>query len=347
MEGEALTIAVINHNGSDVLKRTLDALQKVTYRPLELLLVDDASTDGSDLWARQAYPSLRVVRMASNAGRPSIVRNRALREARSRYVLLLDHDVCLRPDAPTNLMKAMRLRPGVAATAPRLVYANDPNRLYGDGTNLHYLCISGFNARGQSIEQRPIRTPFPSLAGGNVLFDREVALWLGGYDEDYHFGWGEDAELCLRCRIAGFDVLHVPEAVGSHVERPRGLNRAEAQFYNRYRMMFTIYETRTLLLLAPALIVFEFCLLVLSMSKGTAMMYLRAIRGAIRDAGPITWQRAQVQATRMVGDLDLLEASPLISTGALAESRRVAFASSMLQGMFNRYWQMISRQLEP
>lgn len=347
MADEPLTIAVINYNGRGVLEPTLEALQAITYRPVELLLVDDGSTDGSDAWARQMYPALRVIRLEPNVGRPSAARNCALREARSQYVLLLDHDVCLQPDAATRLMEAVRLRPGVVATAPRLVYADDPTRLYGDGTNLHYLCVSGFNARGLPIDDRPVREPFPSLAGGNVLFDREIALWLGGYDEGYQFGWGEDAELCLRCRIAGFEVLHVPQAVASHVERPRGLNRAEAQFYNRYRMLFTMYETRTLLMLTPALLLFEFCLLVFSVSRGMIAMHLRAIRRAMRDLRLMAGQRARVQAVRMIGDHDLLRADPLISTGTLAESRGVAMASALVEGMFNRYWWLISRRMVP
>ncbi|MEX0654314.1 MAG: glycosyltransferase family 2 protein [Phycisphaeraceae bacterium] len=347
MEGEALTIAVINHNGRDVLEPTLDALQKIDYQPLELLLVDDGSTDGSDRWAAAHYPALRVVRIEPNAGKPSVVRNRALREARSRYVLLLDNDVALEPGAPAALMRAMHARPGVAAAGPRLVYADDPDRLYGDGTNLHYLCISGFNARGMARADRPVTPPYTSLAGGNVLLDRSVALWLGGFDERYLFGWGEDAELCLRARIAGFDVLHVADAVGQHVERARGLARAEAQYYNRYRMLLTLYSGRTLLVLAPAMLFFELCLFALSLTKGTAAMHLRVIRRVCREAREIARRRREVQETRMVGDTELLESTPLIRTGALAESRGVAMASTMLQGMFNGYWRLISRQLGP
>ena len=139
MDGQPLTIAVINHNGRPVLGPTLEALGRVMHRPLELLLVDDGSSDGSAAWAQRQCPALRVLCVSPPAGRPSVPRNLALRAARSRYVLLLDHDVRLHPAAPGRLLAAILARPGIAAVTPRLVFADDPQRLYADGTDLHYL----------------------------------------------------------------------------------------------------------------------------------------------------------------------------------------------------------------
>src|SRR5690606_1866722 len=115
------------------------------------------------------------------------------------------------------------------------------------------------------------------------LLDRTAALSLGGFDEGYMFGWGEDAELPLRARLAGWQCLHVPRACALHVDRPRGKGRAQAQFYNRVRMILTQYDSRTLMLLAPMLLAVEAMLLAASIAMGVADCWLGGWRAVWRD----------------------------------------------------------------
>lgn len=344
-DAAGVTAAVINFNGREVLPATLAALQRVQDLPLEIMVVDDGSTDGSVDWVRETFPAVRLIALAENRKKPSRARNVALREARTRYVLLLDNDVVVEPTCVAALMRKMVEQPGLLCCTPRLLYSNDPGTIYYDGSDLHFLCVSTNSARGQSVGDRASRVPVPTIPGGNGLVDRTLALELGLFDETYDFGWGEDAELFVRGRIAGHDSLHVPDAVAMHLERQRGVERGEAQLCNRYRMLLTVYQRRTLLLLLPPLLVFELLLAGLSVAKGLGPAHVRSLLRILRGRSELRRRRAGIQSMRRRPDGALLQAGDLRPTGALDTSRLVGFGTRLLEWSLSPYWKLVVRPI--
>jgi len=336
-----LTIAVINYNGRDVLPSTLDALRQVEYGPLDRILVDDGSTDGSVEWTAQNYPEIRIVLMERNMQKPSWPRNRALADSATDFVLLIDNDIALAPDCPAKLMDVMTGDPEILCCSPRLVYAQNEAMLYYDGGSLHYLCISGPSVRGQPVAARPERRPFPTVAGGNLLLNRKLARKLGFFDTGFAFGWGEDAELCLRGRLSGMHCLHVPAAVARHVERPRGLQRAEAQLYNRYRTILTMYAPWTLLVLGPALGAFELGLLLAGAATGVTRHQTRALRRIWETRHELRRRRLEIQRRRRVSDRDILTGDGFSLPGVVTQSRFVRHVTRIVGLLFRTYWEAV------
>jgi GT2 family glycosyltransferase len=339
-----VTAAVINFNGRNLLPATLAALRAVERPALEIVVVDDGSTDGSVAWLREHHPDVRLIALPENGGKPSRARNAALREAHTRYVLLLDNDVVVEPGCPAALLHAMTTNAAVLGCSPRLLYANDAGRIYYDGSDLHFLCVSTNSARGRFVGEghRARRSTIP---GGNVLIDRHAAIALGGFDEGYDFGWGEDAELFVRGWIAGSPSLHVAEAVATHVERERGAQRAEAQIYNRYRMLLTMFQHRTLVLLAPPLVLFELPLAAMSLAQGLGAAQLRSIRRILAEFGELRRRRARIQAVRRISDGKILNSGDLRPTGALNRSRWVAAGTRVLELAVTPYWKLVVQPL--
>lgn len=337
----AVTVAVINHDGMETLPAVVEALLASDYPDRTVVLVDDHSTDGSVEWFEEAHPGLPVLRTGPEGGRASIGRNLALRWARTPFVFLVDNDVVVQPDAIGILVQALAARPDVFACSPRLVYARDPDRIYFGGSNLHYLAVSCDAARGLGVSEREAGAPFPSLCNGILLLRREVALEMGGFDTEYAFGWGEDGELPVRSILRGWRCLHVPRAVGTHVEKRRGTARAEAQIRNRIRMLLTVYSRRSLLLLAPALLAFEVALAGTAVLKGFGGDYLRAVRTEVGELPAIRRRRATIQASRAASDRALLRAGDLTPTGALSRSRLVRAAARVATVLFAGYWRLV------
>jgi GT2 family glycosyltransferase len=340
-----ITAAVINFNGRAVLPATLAALQRVRAPTLEIMVVDDGSTDGSPDWIRENHPEVRVIPLAGNSGKPSRGRNLALREARTRYVLLLDNDVVVEQDCPAALLSGMTAQPGVLCCTPRLLYADDPATIYYDGSDLHFLCVSTNSARGQGVADRTSSEPAPTIPGGNGLVDRQAALDLGLFDEGYDFGWGEDAELFIRGRIAGLQCLHIPDATATHAERERGVQRGEAQIYNRYRMLLTAYSRRSLLLLLPPLLTFELLLAAMGLAKGLGAAQPRSLRRIASQLTELRARRRRIQSTRQVPDGALLTAGDLRPTGVLNRSRAVTTGTRLLEWALTPYWKLVVQPL--
>lgn len=345
-EVERVTVAIINHNGSNVLPATLAALGAVRKLALDILLLDDASVDGGVEWVERHHPEVKVVRFPPPAGRPSRLRNWALRNAETRYVLLLDNDISLEPDCLSHLVQALSGGRDVLACSPALVCSEKPDTLYLRGNQIHYLGIATDAFRGQRRQSEDDSAPpVPTIAGGNVLVDRVSALRLGLFDEEYDFGWGEDSELFARGVYQGLDTLLVPAAVARHVERPKGISRAEAQLYNRHRFILTHYSPAALVLLGPALLVFEACLLSVSVAKGAGGSWARATRRVFADRRGILSRRARLQGRRRHRDSELLVGESFVPTGAMAGSRVIGAAAWLANGFFGAYWSLVRRWL--
>lgn len=342
---EPVTAAVINYNGREVLPDTLASLEAVGDDRMEILVVDDGSDDGSPGWVEEHHPGVRVVRIGRNTARPNHVRSVALEAASRRWVFLLDNDVQVEPGCLATLLHVARGDPDVLCCTPRLVYSDDPDRIYHDGGKLHYLCVSTAVPRGEGVESRPPGPPRSTVGGGVMLVDRRASREIGGFDGEYMLGWGDDGEFHVRGRLAGYRVLQVSSAVARHVERPGGDARALGQMYNRYRLMLTTYSWRSLALLAPPLVAFEFALTAASIVDGFFRERIAAITRIAGDLGEIRSRRREVQDRRRVSDREVLSGGDLMTPRRLEGSRLVAAGQRALAAAAGLYWRLVRRWL--
>jgi GT2 family glycosyltransferase len=338
---ELVTISINNYNGQAVLPATLSAIEALYGKSMAVQLVDDGSTDGSVQWVREAYPWVRVFAMPGNTKRLNKLRNRGLKEAKTPYVLMLDNDITLLAGCVETLVKVMMEEADVLCCTPRLMYHDDEGKLYSDGAGLHYLCVSTPSARGQRVADRAVSAPRPTIGGGIMLIDREAAGRVGNFDEQFLIGWGDDGEFQLRGRIAGYQVLHVAGGRCLHVEREHSRARVLGQLYNRYRLMYLTYATRTLVLLGPALLFFEVMLTLMSVFKGFAGDRFGSVKMFMADRPQLRDARRRIQAGRRVGDGVILEAGPLGTTGRVGRSRLLVWAAGLWGGFFDVYWKLV------
>jgi GT2 family glycosyltransferase len=338
------TIAVINFNGMKVLQPTLDALLRIPDEGMRIMVLDNGSTDGSREWVAREYPQLDL-RLTADDGDVQRVRSYALENAETRYVMLLDNDLVLEPDCPARLLRAMRSRPDVLATTPRMVYIEKPDIIHNDVGRVHFLAISGRSDRGKTVgEIPPSDHPQPTVPGGIAMVDRELAARVGTFDDHYEFAWADDAHFYIRGAIAGLSSLHVSSALSYHPVPAHGYARAEGQIRNRYRFVLTMYAGRTLLLLAPPLLLFEVALTGVFLLKGLTGAQARALRDIWRGRKELRRTRRSIQATRRCPDTVYLDASGLSGGGPLS-SRYVRGAGAVVNAALRGYWAVVSRLL--
>lgn len=135
-----------------------------------------------------------------------------------------------------------------------------------------------------------------------MLFDRDRLAKVGAFDEGYLHAWADDAELQLRGALFGFRCLHVPGAVCLHDAKDHGKSRAEGQVYNRLRLLFTLGQRRSLLVMAPSLVLFEINLLMAALLQGFLPAYLKGWSRFWREREEILATRRCFQAARQVPD---------------------------------------------
>jgi GT2 family glycosyltransferase len=222
-----VSIVVLNYDGRLHLGPCFESLRRLNYPSdrLELILVDNASTDDSLSWMQSHYPAVELLALGSNRGFAA-ANNLAARSAGGDYVLFLNNDTRVREDCLTRLVEAVDVRAtdgDVVCAGARMLNWNG-TRIDFDGGGLHF---NGFGiplGRGQPVAGQS-EAPRPTLfaCGGAMLIQRSVFVDAGGFDEDY-FIYYEDVDLGWRLWILGYQVVHVPAAVVYH--REHGHTRA-------------------------------------------------------------------------------------------------------------------------
>jgi GT2 family glycosyltransferase len=207
---------VVNWNGGAMLQDALASLFSQTWAALEVILVDNGSTDGSvEESERRFGEKLRVIRNAKNEGFAR-GNNAGFGAARGEWVFLLNSDAACNPDVIAELMRFVADKPEVGQLACRVVRADEPSffdstglLLYPDG-----VCRSrGWQERnlGQYDRAEEVLAPHGcACALRKAMLDR-----IGGFDEDF-FCYLEDLDLGVRGQLAGWKCWYVPSAEVRH-----------------------------------------------------------------------------------------------------------------------------------
>ena len=336
------TAAVINYNGGQLVVDTIASIAQLNDPPDEILLVDDGSSDDSVVGVRRAHPAVRVIEMC-HTGRPTMARNCALRAAGHRYVLLSDNDVTFAPDAVEQLKAVMLDRPDVAACTPLVVCDDDRETVYGQAHRLHFLCW-GTLLKARTVAAARAAGPHRAIGCGIQLIDKVPAQHCGLFDENLVFGWGDDGELHHRLHLAGWACYTVPDALVFH-RRLRTTPRVYGQIHNRAVVLLRDYQLRTLVVMAPALLMFEAVLIASAFSLGAGRDYLRALRDVAAKLGPVRAGRRRVQSSRRLADREALCADDLDLPRRFAGRGALGTVAKLLNVGFRSYWRLMGRLL--
>src|SRR5690606_13226836 len=338
-----IAVVVVNYNGARTVLDTLDSLFRQRGVAVSVIVVDDGSTDGSpDAIARQ-YPAVEIHREPRNTKEVNRLRNIGLARATADKILVTDNDVVFETDCIAELVRAMDADRRVALCLPRMMYAQTPDTVYMAGGRIHYAGATIAPNRHEPFDGRT--EPRPAIGGGIVLLDRRKLSEVGGFDEGYRLAWGDDVELHQRLLLAGYRCLYVPTAVCLHEYKPfdgTRAYRARGQVGNRWRYLMTHYEARTLLLILPALALYEIVQATFLTLKGMPHLYLGGTFDAIVALPSLLKRRREIQALRVVPDRDVLFAGPMYVRPEHAHGiGAAARAVSMLSAVLAAYWRLV------
>ena len=338
-----LSIVITNFNGGDALLDTVAACLQTKLEDIEVIVVDDGSTDDSVARVQKAFSQVRIVALGRNTRRLNVVRNAGIKAASHDYVMLMDNDITFSPDVFPRLLEVLVSRPDAAAASPRLQYSDASHAIYWDGGKLHYLGASVCTNRGAPPETSP-RSPERNIGCGNVMLDRTKLAEIGYFDEDYWLGWADDGEIYYRLLAAGYECLHVSDVSGFHIAKTRTTERLGAQLHNRWMFMFKNYQVRTILLSLPVLVVFEFMQAGFCILKGAGRDYFKSLGSVFRELPHIIKDRHRVVRKRVRSDKEILTTGPLyIASEHINKPMYWLLYGS--QVVFNGYWELMRHLL--
>jgi GT2 family glycosyltransferase len=219
-DAPTVLVVLVTHDGAAWLPRTLAALDAQTHATLDVVAVDNGSTDHSRQLLLEHLGPDRVLVAERDLGFGAAVSMAldARDVAHAPYVLLLHDDIALAPDAVEHLVAALDADPRLAIVGPKLRTWQDDRELQAVGWTIDITgrADSGVDEgeldQGQRDQER--RALYVSTAG--MLLRRRVCEELDRFDRRYHL-FRDDLDLCWRAWLAGHDVEVVPEAQAQHL----------------------------------------------------------------------------------------------------------------------------------
>lgn len=307
-----VTVAILSYNSLEAhLQRCVQAAVDAGCPEEQLLVIDNASTDGTKEWMAENWPGVRCAVVEVNVG-PNRGRNRGLSEAKTPFVFLLDVDNELLSGMTGAVRDLFDEDPDIAIAAPLIVYPDRPEIMNYALTWFHYLgeATAPLNDKPMSdFGDEPLDCG--TVTGCAMMIRKSLADEIEGFDEDLYFG-KEDGEFCYRATMAGYRVVVTPKAHVLHHHLFRGDRYYNHQIAGRWYFILKNYQWSTLLLSGPALLVHELCLLLFLILKGRLDAFGSAIKHFVRFAPRIGPARAKAQSLRKVSDVYLLRGDNMV-----------------------------------
>jgi GT2 family glycosyltransferase/glycosyltransferase involved in cell wall biosynthesis len=212
----SVSVIVLTHNGKQHLDACFTSLHRQDYPAdkLELVLADNASTDGSTEYIRTTFPRVRVFEVGSNAGF-CVAYNRAISASTSTYVVLLNDDMRVEPNWLIQLVRAVQSEPNVACAGSKI--------LSWDGTAVDFAgheysplgYATGLGYGDAVLDAHDGQHYLFAASGGAMLVQRNAFLDVGGFDENF-LAYYEDLDLGWRLWSAGYKTVYAPRSVAYH-----------------------------------------------------------------------------------------------------------------------------------
>ena len=236
-----LAVVILNFNTKDFLASFIPGVLEQLIPGSELIVVDNASTDGSADWVSKEYPELRLIRLERNFGYAGGY-NRAIKEIQSDYILLLNSDVEVSSNWIEPLMDRIQQDSQIAAVQPKILSQQKPELFEYAGAAGGLLDKWGYPFclgrifdeveldHGQYDKARPIFW----ASGAAILLRRELFTKAAGFDEEF-FAHMEEIDLCWRLQHMGYEIWSEPRSVVYHVGGGTLANGSAFKYYLNYR----------------------------------------------------------------------------------------------------------------
>ena len=332
-----VSAVVLAYGEEPLLGRCVESL--IADPDVDVVVVDNGCTSDA---VEEVAPLSRVsvVRPGTNLGFAAGA-NRGAAAAAGDVLAFVNSDVVVRPGALQALADAL-LDPSVGLVCASVRLMSDPDRMNTAGNPVHFLGLSWAGGLGEPAADHDTPRDVASVTGATFAATRETWERLGGFYEPL-FLYQEDTELSLRCWQQGLAVRYVPSAVAEHdYEFARNPSKWELLERNRLLFMLTLWEARTLAVLAPALIGMELAMFAVSVAQGWWRAKVRGWVWLLRHRSLIRARRAEVARTKRVPDAEVLG---LFTARFEPGSEAGVSAPAFMQAGSSAYWSLARRVL--
>jgi GT2 family glycosyltransferase len=244
---------IVSHNEKELLLDCLRSVYGTAEVPVEVVVVDNASTDGSGGAVTAEFPKATVLQESKNLGYGRAA-NKGLVRCQGRFVILLNPDITVDNQTIGRLSDFLLTRPDAGGVGPRVLLPNgkldpDARRSFPMPRTLFYRTVGLSRLFPRSprfgrynmghVDESDVHEMDAGTA--DCLMLRMAAVDRVGFFDPRYFMFGEDIDLCYRLKLGGWKVFYLPTATATHQKRA-ATNKSQRQAtYERYRSMWTYH----------------------------------------------------------------------------------------------------------
>jgi len=306
-----VSVIVLNYNAGELLLNCIESIKKSAYKNLEIIVVDNISTDKSQKICKEKYPDIKLIQNDENFGYCE-GNNIGIREAKGDYIIILNPDTIVESNWVEELISAYN-KFGEGLYQPKILSLDKTEILQSTGNMLH---IFGFGfAKDKGKNDNLVETDIKKIgyASGTCLFTSKEVLDKIGLLDSFLFLYHDDLDLGWRAAQMGISSFYVPNSIIYHVES-YSLKWSAKKFYwlerNRKYCLLTHYSKNTYAKMYSSLCLVDLFVWFFYLSKGFLGAKIKAELDIRRNRKFIETKYQELEKKKTVPDEKLIQEFP-------------------------------------
>ena len=299
-----VSIVIVNWNGIKFIRECLNGLRAQTHPDFCIIMVDNASQDGSLEFVQENFPEVKLLVQSENTGF-SAANNIALKSIRTEYVALLNNDAVPHPEWLQRLVNALEKDPEAGFCASKMLFYDNPEVIDRAGDIYTTAATALLRGRGESYQKFSSQEYVFGACAGAALYRTKMFDEIGLFDEDFFLVY-EDVDLSFRAQLRGYRCLYVPGAiVYHHVGSSIGDDSPVSVYYTHRNLEWVYIQNMPGRLIAKTILphlIYVLTAFVFFVLKGRGVDFIKAKWQALKGLRRALAKRRQVQKNRMVSD---------------------------------------------
>ena len=310
-ENPLVSVIVLNYNAGELLLNCIESVKKSAYKNLEIIVVDNISTDKSQEICKEKHPDIKLIQNDENLGYCE-GNNVGIRNANGEFIVILNPDTVVEPNWLNHLMSAYNDF-GEGLYQPKFFSLNEKLVLQGTGNMLHIFGFGFARDKGKINEEKIESVEKIGYASGTCLFTSKIVLGKIGLLDSFLFLYHDDLDLGWRAAHIGINSFYVPKSIIYHAES-YSLKWGSKKFYwlerNRKYCLLTHYSKETYAKMRLSLFLVDLCVWLFYLSKGFLGAKIKAELDIFRNRKSIKIRYDQLEKIKIVSDKELIKKFP-------------------------------------
>ena len=310
-ENPLVSVIVLNYNAGELLLNCIESIKKSAYKNLEIIVVDNISTDKSQKICKEKYPDIKLIQNDENFGYCE-GNNIGIRKARGDFIMILNPDTIVEPNCIRELIFAHE-KLGEGLYQPKILSLNEKQVLQSTGNMIHVFGFGFAKDKGRKDEEVGEEIKKIGYASGTCLFTSKSVLEKVGLLDSFLFLYHDDLDLGWRASQIGINSYYVPKSKIYHVES-YSLKWSAKKFYwlerNRKYCLLTHYSKDTYAKIHSSLCLVDFFVWFFYISKGFLGAKIKAELDIRKNREFIETKYQELEKKKIIPDEKLIQEFP-------------------------------------